>query len=444
MITLKEYRSRRKLLMATAGRGSAIIIPSAPERIRNNDAHYPYRQDSDFLYLTGFSEPESVMVLVPGRPAAEVILFCRETDATRERWDGPRVGTENASSVLGVDDAFPIDDIDEILPGLIEGRDRVYYHFGRDAEFDLRVLGWINRLRAQVKMGARPPQSLVALGHLLHEQRLFKSPAELKLMRTSAAIAVEAHTTVAKVLRPGMTEFAVEAEILKVLRSRSAVSAYETIVGGGNNACILHYRENRAVLRGGDLLLVDAGAEYQGYASDITRTIPINGVFSPIQRALYDIVLRAQLAAIDCVRPGKLWSDIHEAAVRVITHGLLQLGLLKGTLAHNINKEKYKKFFMHKTGHWLGLDVHDVGDYKIAGESRCLEPGMVLTVEPGIYIPLELKSVPQKFRGIGIRIEDDILVTSGEPEVLTAAACKDPDEIEALMAQHSTALAKAS
>jgi Xaa-Pro aminopeptidase len=434
-LAITEYQRRRKQLMQTLGPKAAIIVPAAPERIRNNDAHYPYRQDSDLLYLTGFGEPESVLVLVPGRRQGESILFCRERDPERERWDGERLGPERAPAALGVCDAFPYSDLDDILPGLIEGRDTVHYPFGRDPEFDLRVLGWINRLRAQVRQGARPPQSIVALGHALHEQRLFKSAAELRLMQRSADIAVAAHTHLLDGVRPGLYEYQVEAELLRVFRRHRAVPAYEPIVAAGANACVLHYRANRAELEPGALLLVDAGAEYEGYASDITRTLPISGRYTPAQRALYDLVLSAQAAAIECARPGRHWNDLHEAAVRQLTAGLIRLGLLRGSLERCIRDGKYRDFYMHKTGHWLGLDVHDVGDYRIDGHSRQLEPGMVCTIEPGLYVPADYRRVDKAYRGIGIRIEDDIVITRGEPRVLTAAAPKDPEVIEARMAQ---------
>lgn len=428
-----EFVRRRKHLMQLAS-GAAIVVPAAPERIRSNDAHYPYRQDSDLVYLTGFHEPEAVLVMVPGRAQGQVILFCRERDPERERWDGPRMGPEAAVAALGVDDAFPIDDIDDILPNLIEGREQVYYPFGRDPEFDLKVFGWINFLRTQARRGARPPQSLVALGCLVNEQRLIKSKAELKVMQHSADIAVKAHLRAMQCVRPGMKEFQVEAEIMHVFREHAAVPAYESIIGAGANACILHYRANNAELRAGDLLLIDAGAEYHCYASDITRTFPINGVFSEPQRALYELVLAAQEAAIARCRVGKVWSDIHDTALAVLVRGMVALGLLKGSVSKIIRDESYKAFFPHKSGHWLGLDVHDVGDYRIDGAPRVLEPGMVLTVEPGLYIPSDAKSVDARWRGIGVRIEDDVVVTAGEPHVLTAAVPKRVSEVESWMA----------
>ncbi|HKE47565.1 MAG TPA: Xaa-Pro aminopeptidase [Rhodanobacteraceae bacterium] len=434
MIESKEFVRRRRQLMRMAGRDAIVIVPSAPERVRSNDSHYPYRQDSDFHYLSGFPEPDAVLALIPGREQGEMILFCRERDAERERWDGARAGTEGAVRDYGFDDAFPIDDIDDILPGMIEGRSRVYYHFGRDPEFDLKLIGWVNRVRADVRKGAVPPHEFVALSHLLHDLRLYKSRGELRIMKKSAKIAAAAHVRAMRTTRPGMNEHEVEAELLHEFRRHGAVPSYEPIVGGGANACVLHYRANNAPLRDGDLLLIDAGAEFECYASDITRTFPVSGRFSEEQRAIYDIVLAAQTAAIDEVRPGRSFDAYHEAAVRVITRGLIRIGLLEGSLEKNLREHTYRTFYMHKTGHWLGLDVHDVGDYRIDGEFRQLEPGMVVTVEPGIYIAPELKRVPARYRGIGIRIEDDVVVTRGAPEVLTDGVPRDADAIEALMA----------
>jgi Xaa-Pro aminopeptidase len=434
MIDRKEFARRRKQLMRIVGDDGICIVPAAPERVRNNDSHYPYRQDSDFQYLTGFSEPEAVLALIPGREHGEAILFCRERNPEREAWDGARAGQEGAVRDFGMDDAFPIDDIDDILPGMLEGRSRVYYHFGRDADFDVQLIGWVNRVRARIKQGARAPHEFVALGHILHDLRLYKTRDELRVMRKAAQIATGAHVRAMRAVRPGMNEHEIEAELLHEFRRRGAVPSYEPIVGGGANGCVLHYRANNAPLRDGDLLLIDAGAEYECYASDITRTFPVNGKFSPEQRALYDVVLAAQRAAIDEVRPGKPFGAYHEAAVHTLTAGLIKLGLLKGSVAKNIREQTYRKFYMHKTGHWLGLDVHDVGDYRVDGEFRELEPGMVVTVEPGLYIAPDAKGVAAKWRGIGIRIEDDVVVTKGDPEVITTAAPNDPDAIEALMA----------
>jgi Xaa-Pro aminopeptidase len=434
VISRDEFGRRRRQLMRLMGRDTIAIIPAAPVRHRNNDVEYPYRQDSDFQYLTGFGEPESVAVLVPGREHAQYVLFVRDRDPERETWDGRRAGTEGATRQYGADDAFPITDIDEILPGLMENRTRVFYAMGTHPEFDQRVVGWLNGLRTQARHGKHPPQEFVALDYVLHDMRLTKSRSEIDVMRESARIASGAHVRAMQACRPGGTEFGIAAELLHEFRRHNADTSYEPIVGGGANSCILHYRENNQPLKNGDLLLIDAGCEYEYYASDITRTFPVNGRFSPEQRAVYDIVLAANEAAIQKVRPGGSWNDPHEAAVHVVTQGLVKLGLLKGSVAKLTKEGAYRRFFMHRTGHWLGMDVHDVGDYKLADEWRVLEPGMSLTIEPGIYIPAGLKGVPRRFDNIGIRIEDDVVVTRDGVEVLTASAPKDPDAIEALMA----------
>ena len=432
-IDAREFVRRRRQLMRIAGDDAILVLPAAPERIRSRDTHYPYRQDSDLWYLTGFPEPEAVLVLVPGRKHGETILFCRERDPEREGWDGPRSGPEGAVERFALDDAYPIDDLDEILPGLLEGRSRVYYHFGRDTEFDLKLIGWLNRVRAQVRSGAQPPHEFLELGHLLDELRLFKSPAELKLMQRAADISVKAHEAAMRAARPGMREYELQAEIERVFRMHDAVPAYGSIVGAGDNACVLHYVANAAQSRDGDLVLVDAGAEYRGYASDITRTFPVNGRFSKPQRALHDLVGAAQEAALAHARPGVPYETGHDAAVRTLTEGLLRLGLLKGTLEKNVAGGQYKRFYRHKTGHWLGLDVHDVGDYRIDGDSRLLEPGMVFTIEPGLYVAPGDTTVAAKWRGIGIRTEDDVLVTRDGHRVLTGKLARSADEIEALM-----------
>ena len=434
VISKEEFARRRRLLMRLMGRDSIAIVPAAPVRLRNNDVEYAYRQDSDFFYLTGFAEPESVAVLIPGRPPAEYVLFVRDRDAERETWDGRRAGTDGAIRDHGADDAFPIGDIDEILPGLMENRAKVFYAMGTHPEFDQRVVGWVNGLRAQAKHGRHPPLEFVALDHVLHDMRLYKSRGELDLMREAARIGVMAHRRAMRACRPGRSEYEIAAEIVHEFRSHNADTSYQPIVGGGANSCILHYRENDRPLRDGDVLLIDAGCEFQCYASDITRTFPVNGRFSPAQRAVYEIVLQANQAAIAKVRPGTSWNAPHEAAVRVITQGLVKLGLLKGRTAALERSGAYRRFFMHRTGHWLGMDVHDVGDYKVGEEWRVLEPGMVLTIEPGIYISGSARGVPRGLRNIGIRIEDDVVVTRDGCEVLTAAAPKDPDEFEAVMA----------
>ena len=433
-IASEEFARRRRQLMKMAGPDAVVIIATAPERMRNADAAWPYRQDSDFHYLSGFPEPDAVLALLPGRQHGEAVLFCRERDAEHERWHGESIGTERAVADYSMDDAFPIDDIEDILPGMIEGRGRVYCHFGREPQFDAQLLGWMRRLR-QLRGGGVVPKEFVALGHLLHDLRLYKSRAELKLMRASAAIAAEAHLAAMAIARAGRHEYEVEAEVLRVMRSRGAVAAFPPIIAGGVNACTMHYQANRALLKNGDMLLIDAGAELECYASDISRSFPISGRYSREQRALYDIVLTAQLAAIDEVLPGRAYNTAHDVAVHVITEGLCALGLLKSDPAEAIAEGTYKRFFPAKTSHWLGLDVHDVGDYRVDGESRLLEPGMVLTVEPGIYIAPDDTSVPETWRGIGIRIEDDVAVTRDGNEVLTDGVPKDPASIEALLAR---------
>ncbi|KPL50595.1 Xaa-Pro aminopeptidase [Xanthomonas axonopodis] len=429
-----EYVRRRRQLMQMAGEQAILILPAAPERVRSHDTHYPYRQDSDFWYLSGFPEPEAVLVLVPGRKHGEAILFCRERDAEREAWDGSREGQEGAVERYGMDDAYPIDDVDEILPGLLEGRSRVYYHFGRDVDFDLKLIGWLKRVREQVRHGAQPPHEFLELGHLLHEQRLFKSRDEIALMQQAADISVRAHRAAMRLARPGVHEYELQAEVEREFRAADAWPAYGSIVGTGSNACVLHYRANNARSRDGELVLIDAGAEYRGYAADITRTFPVNGRFTPAQRALHDLVGAAQAAALAQARPGVAYEAGHLAAVETLTEGLLRLGLLKGKLERNIADGQYKRFYRHKTGHWLGLDVHDVGDYRLAGDSRLLEPGMVFTIEPGLYVSADDTSVEAKWRGIGIRTEDNVLITADGHRVLTGALARSADEIEAEMA----------
>ncbi|HEX4937404.1 MAG TPA: Xaa-Pro aminopeptidase, partial [Candidatus Kapabacteria bacterium] len=386
-ISKKEFAERRRELMALMEPNSIAIVPAAPARTRSRDTEYPYRQDSDFYYLSGFGEPEAVLVLVPGREHGEYVLFCRERDRAMEIWNGFRAGPEGAVKDFGADDAFPIGDLDEILPGLIEGRERVYYLMGRDPEFDRQVMEWVNTIRAKVRSGAHPPGEFIALDHLLHDMRLFKSPAEVRIMQEAADMTASAHLRAMEKCHPGMMEFQLEAEFLhEFSRNGSRFPAYSSIVGGGSNACVLHYIDNNCELKDGDLVLIDAGAEYQHYASDITRTFPVNGKFSREQRALYDVVLKAQLAAIKQVKPGNHWNQPHEAALKELVKGLVQLGLLQGKVDELIASEAYRRFYMHRTGHWLGMDVHDVGDYKVGDEWRVFEPGMVLTVEPGLYV----------------------------------------------------------
>ena len=428
----KDFERRRRQLMRMVGTGGIAILPAAPVRKRSRDVEYNYRQDSDFFYLTGFTEPDAVAVLVPGRPQGEYLLFCRERDPDRELWDGSRAGQDGAVADFGADDAFPIDDIDDIIPGLIEGCSRVYYTMGMYADFDTHVADWVNSLRSGLSRGVHTPQEFVALDHLLHDMRLYKSRSEISAMRKSAKIAVAAHKRAMQMTRPGLFEYEVEAEFRHEFRRNGAWTSYNPIVGGGANACTLHYVENSAELKDGDLLLIDAGCELDYYASDITRTFPINGRFNAEQRAVYEIVLEAQTAAIEKTVKGNHWNDPHDAAVRVITRGLRDLGLLEGKLPKLIKDGAYRPFYMHRTGHWIGIDVHDVGVYKVGDEWRVLEPGMVTTVEPGIYIPNK-RNIPKAFRNIGVRIEDDVAITAKGPDVLSKGLPSEPDAIEALM-----------
>jgi Xaa-Pro aminopeptidase len=442
-IPATEYARRRRELMQQMEPNSIAILPAARERKRNRDVEYPYRQDSDFHYLTGFPEPEAVLVLVPGRSHGEVVMFVRERDRDAEIWNGYRAGPEGACERYGADDAFPVGDIDEILPGLIEGRDRLYYDMGRDTEFDRTVMGWVNTIKDKVRSGAHPPGEFIALNHLLHDMRLYKSAAELKLMRRAAEISAGAHLRAMQKCRPGMYEYQLEAEFQhEFIRLGGRYPAYPPIIGGGRNACILHYRENDSLLKNGELLLIDAGCELDHYASDITRTFPVNGKFSKEQQALYELVLASQLAAIDAVKPGNHWNAPHEVVVDVLTQGLVDLGLLAGDVKELKEKEAFKRFFMHRTGHWIGMDVHDVGDYKVHDEWRVLEPGMVLTIEPGLYVSPDDETVDARWRGIGIRIEDDVAVTKAGREVLSEAAPKTVADIERVMAEGEAAHAR--
>jgi Xaa-Pro aminopeptidase len=432
-VNAKEFARRRKYLMELIGVHGIAVVATAPERIRSRDTHYPYRADSDFYYLTGFGEPEAVAVLVPGRPQGEFLLFCRERNPEREQWDGPRAGQDGAIADYDADDAFPIADLDDILPGLLERSDRVYYSISGN-EFDQRLLSFIHALN-NTRQSGHAPREIIALDHLLHEMRLFKSRAETAVMRQSASIAVDAHRRAMQVCRPGMKEYELEAEFVHEFTRNGAQCSYPPIVAAGANACVLHYRSNDAELRDGDLVLIDAGCELAMYASDITRTFPVNGRFSPAQRDLYEVVLEANRAAMAKAVVGNHWNDPHDTAVAVVTKGLKDLGLLRGRVPQLVKSLAYRQFFMHKTGHWLGLDVHDVGDYKVAEQWRLLEPGMVMTIEPGIYVSPGDRSVDKRWRGIGIRIEDDVQVArEGAPEVLSAGLPATVEEIEGHMA----------
>ncbi|HJN52167.1 MAG: aminopeptidase P N-terminal domain-containing protein [Pseudomonadales bacterium] len=445
-ISNSEFARRRVELMQLMEPNSIAILPASQSKNRNGDVEYSFRQDSDFYYLSGFGETDSVFVLVPGREHGESILFCRERDEEFERWNGPLSGPDRARQLYGIADAFPIEDIDEILPGMIEGKDKLYYAMGVNRDFDNKIIEWVNSISSKKKYGAEPPGEFVQLGQFLHELRLFKSKQEITLLKQAANITTKAHIAAMRRAAAGVYEYQLEAELQYLFLKEGARSpAYPIIVGSGQNSCILHYIGNAEMLQDGDLVLVDAGCEYQYYACDATRTFPVNGCYNAQQKAIYEIVLAAQKAAIEMVRPGNNWNQPHQAAVRVVCEGLVELGLLRGEIEELIETEAFKQFYMHKTGHWMGMDVHDVGEYKIGGEWRIFEAGMVLTVEPGIYIskdvkrvPKEIRSqvpepVPARWRGLGIRIEDNLLVTRDGNEVLTRGIPKEIDEIEHLL-----------
>jgi Xaa-Pro aminopeptidase len=435
MIKQKEYLRRRRQLMRMAGEDSIILLQAAPARLRNNDVHYPYRQDSDFLYLTGFREPSALLVMIPDDGDGHCILFCRSRDPEREMWDGPMAGPEGAVADFGMDEAFDFGEMEGRLRDLLHDRDRIYHDLGRDPRFDQRLIGWLNDFKGEKRKTFHAPEEIHALDHMLHDMRVYKSREELAVMRRSAKVAIEAHQDAMRSCRPGMNEADIHAWLLHTFTRHHCEPSYLPIVGGGANACVLHYIANRDELRDGDLLLIDAGAEFDGYASDITRTFPVNGKFSSEQRDLYDVVLAAQAAAIEKARVGSQWQDVHDAAVRVATAGMIDLGILNKSLDEEIESEGYKHYYVHNTGHWLGLDVHDVGEYTIDGHSRELEPGMVMTIEPGIYIHPSEQDVAARWRGMGIRIEDNVAITRDGPRILTDGLARTADEIEALMAE---------
>ena len=425
------YAGRRARLDQLMQRGVAVV-PTAPEQARNRDSQYPYRYDSYFYYLTGFPEPEAVLVLIAGDNGRS-ILFCRDKDVERETWDGFRYGLERAREEFHFDESHSISELDALLPKLLADQPALYCHLGSDGRWDERVLKWLNSVRAQVRTGVAAPAAIHDVRALLDEMRLIKDAHELATMRRAAQISTDAHRRAMRAVKPGRAEYEIEAELLHEFRRRGAQApAYTPIVAGGANACVLHYVRNDAVLNAGDLLLVDAGCELDGYAADITRTYPVSGRFTPAQRDVYQMVLAAQAAAIAAVRPGAAWTTPHDAALRVLAQGLIDFGLCQGSVDKVIEGGDYKRFYMHRTGHWLGLDVHDAGDYKRDGQWRELKPGMVLTAEPGCYIRAG-DGVPQQFANIGIRIEDDVLVTASGHEVLTHAAPKTVEDIEALM-----------
>ncbi|MGZ8154310.1 MAG: aminopeptidase P N-terminal domain-containing protein [Burkholderiales bacterium] len=425
------YARRRERVAREMERGIAVI-PTAPERIRNRDAHYPFRYDSYFYYLTGFREPEAVLVLIAGAEPRS-ILFCREKNEEREIWDGYRYGPEHAREAFAMDEAHAIARLDELMPDLLADQPAVFCRLGADPDWDARVMRWLNDVRGRVRTGVAAPQAINDVNALLDAMRVVKDEAELEIMRRAARISSAAHRRAMQAARPGVGEFSIEAELLYEFRRHGAQApAYTPIVAAGAHACVLHYVENDGVLRDGDLLLIDAGCELDGYASDITRTFPVSGRFSSPQRDIYALVLAAQRAAIGEVKPGNRWNAPHDAAVKVLAQGFVDLGLLEGPLDRVLETESYKQFYMHRTGHWLGLDVHDAGDYKRAGEWRELVPGMTLTVEPGCYVRPGA-GVPEHYANIGVRIEDDALVTPTGCEIITGDAPKTIEDIEAVM-----------
>ncbi len=431
MIPTAAYAARRATLARNIGNG-VVIVATSPERPRNRDAHYPYRYDSYFYYLTGFTEPDAVLVLVGGE-SPRSLLFCRAKNEEREIWDGFRYGPEAAKSAFAMDDALPIESLDAEIPKLLGDRDRIFFSLGADPAWDAKLTAWLNGVRGLVRTGVQAPSEVVDLRSLLDPMRLVKDAYELDTMRKAAVISAAAHRRAMSAARPGMFEYEIEAEILhEFVRSGSQAPAYTSIVASGANACVLHYITNRAELKRGDLLLIDAGCELDGYASDITRTFPVGGKFEGAQRALYEVVLASQLKAIEAVHPGNSFNDPHQAAVRVLVDGLIDVGLLSGDADGIIESGAYKRYYMHRTGHWLGLDVHDAGEYGSEGKWKSLEPGMVLTVEPGLYVRAA-DDIPEPFRNIGIRIEDDVLVTAAGHEVITADAPKTIRDIEALV-----------
>ncbi|WP_299311969.1 Xaa-Pro aminopeptidase [uncultured Halomonas sp.] len=432
-IANEEYRARRRALMDALPADSAVLLPGASLVTRSRDSEFPFRQDSDFHYLSGFPEPDALLLLLPGRAEGECVLFCQDRNPLMEAWTGIRLGAEGAVREHGVDQAFENAERDERLETLLDGRHTLYLPL--DSADAMAIAEEVRgALMARVRQGARPPEALADVAPLIHEARLVKSEAELALLRHAAEISARAHVRAMRAARPGLAESHLQAELEHEFRWQGGSGpAYASIVGGGANACVLHYIENRDPLADGDLVLIDAGAEFDLYAGDITRTFPVNGRFSEAQRALYELVLKVQEEAVAAIRPGVTLVELHEGVVRGLTEGLIELGLLEGEVQARIDDESYRRFYLHSTSHWLGLDVHDVGVYRQGGEPRPLVPGMVLTVEPGLYVPAD-DDIPEAFRGIGIRIEDDVAVTAGGHEVLTTGAPKQVSEIEALMA----------
>lgn len=432
------YKARREAVIADMEEGAIAILPAAKAATRSRDTEYSYRQDSNFLYLTGFEEPEAWLVLSK-RGEVQSLLFCRERNKEKEIWEGLMAGPEGAVEKFGLDRAYPLTALDAQIVQLFDGCNAVYLCLGQDVEFEAQVSEWISAVKAKARTGAKAPNKIVNLEPIVHEKRLIKSPEEIEVLRESCALAAKAHTRAMRFCAQNkdheIFEYQLEAEILhEFAMSGARHAAYNTIVGGGKNGCILHYTENNQVLHKGDLVLIDAGCEHHHFAADITRTFPVGGKFSSEQKALYELTLAAQDAALAEVYPGNPWIAPHDASVKTLTQGLVKLGLLQGDVNTLIKDEAYKRFYMHRVGHWLGMDVHDVGDYKEGGNWRALEPGMVMTIEPGLYVAIDDETVDVRWRGIGIRIEDDVLVTEQGAEVLTAGVVKTVEDIEALMA----------
>ena len=436
-LTQADFQERRDRLAEEMGPHSIAIIATSPVAMRNRDADYKFRADSSFFYLTGFAEPEAVAIIETFESIDEgytYSLFCRERDREMEIWHGYRAGVDGAVEDYDADEAYAIDLLDEEIIEKLLNKQKLFYRMGQQADFDARVAKWIAEANGESRKGTSAPAQVIQLDRILDEMRLHKSTQEIELMQIASTISAQAHTRAMQTVKPGMMEYALEAELNYIFGQNGCVPSYNSIVGGGENGCILHYVENDKVLKDGDLVLIDAACEYQLYASDITRTFPVNGKFSSEQKALYEVVLKAQLAAIDAVRIGNSYKEPHRIAVRILVQGLLDLGLMQGDIEQIIESESFHQFYMHGTGHWLGMDVHDVGSYKIEGEWRAYEEGMAVTVEPGLYIAPDDETVDVKWRGIGIRIEDDVVVTKDGPRVLTAAVVKTVEEIEALMA----------
>lgn len=432
MIKTKEFKKRRQQLMRITGQDSIVILKSRDEYLRNGDVHYKFRQDSDFYYLTGVNEPDAVLVLCPGSEFGDEILFCREADPKKLRWDGPMLGTKGVVEKMGFDTAFAISEIDQRMPILMKDREKVFFKIGDNDAFDQKITFWNKLIETHKGQKSRAPREFVSLAHYVHDMRLYKSKAEIKCMQQSADLAAEAHILMMQRCKPGLYEYDLQAEYLHYLTKNRSEPSYSPIIGSGENACILHYVNNSKQMHDGELVLIDAGAEYDFYASDVSRTFPVNGKFTARQKDLYQLLLGAQIAAIDKVKPGNHWNEPHEAAVNIISQGLLDLKILKGSLDEVIEEKTYAQYYMHMTGHWLGLDVHDCGDYQVDKLWVELEENMVLTIEPGIYISEDSKA-PKKWRGIGIRIEDDVLVSKSGSRILSEKAPKTVEQIEQVM-----------